>query len=146
MCDEGFIMRGSKIRQCLSTGNWSGNESFCKGTKKYPQIQRECDLFEERGLWSFFDIVLAIVAIIFTFLAINCGVLYSPMYGSISGNLTVYPNIVTFSCNPGFILRGSSLRKCQSNGTWDGYKTVCKGTICKKCSEHSPSRFDLAYM
>ena len=67
------------------------------------------------------------------------------MNGSISGNLTVYPNIVTFSCDPGFILRGSSIRKCKSNGTWDGYKTVCEGTapsatICKKSSGHSPSR------
>ena len=33
MCDEGFNLRGSKIRECLSTGNWSGNESFCEGTK-----------------------------------------------------------------------------------------------------------------
>ena len=78
-----------------------------------------------------FDVVLAIVAIIITFVAVNCGGLSSPMNGSISGNLTVYPNIVTFSCDPGFILRGSSIRKCKSNGTWDGYKTVCKGTICK---------------
>ena len=34
ICDEGFILKGSKIRQCLSTGNWSGNESFCEGTTK----------------------------------------------------------------------------------------------------------------
>ena len=73
------------------------------------------------------------------------------MNGSISGNLTVYPNIVTFSCGPGFILRGSSIRKCQSNGSWDGYKTVCEGTICKKSSGHSPSSigwptFDLVYI
>ena len=34
ICDEGFILRGSKIRQCLSTGKWSGNESFCEGTTK----------------------------------------------------------------------------------------------------------------
>ena len=32
ICDEGFNLRGSKTRQCLSTGNWSGNESFCEGT------------------------------------------------------------------------------------------------------------------
>ena len=70
-----------------------------------------------------------IVGFIFTIVAVNCGGLSSPMNGSISGNLTVYPNIVTFSCDPGFILRGSSVRKCQSNGTWDGYKTVCEGTI-----------------
>lgn len=31
MCDEGFNLRGSKIRQCLSTGNWSGQDSFCEG-------------------------------------------------------------------------------------------------------------------
>ena len=29
MCDEGFILRGSKIRQCLSTGSWSGNGTSC---------------------------------------------------------------------------------------------------------------------
>ena len=69
--------------------------------------------------------------IFFTFLAVNCGGLSSPMNGSISGNLTVYPNTVTFSCDPGFILRGFSLRKCQSNGTWDGYETICEGTIFK---------------
>ena len=35
MCDEGFNLRGSNIRECLSTGNWSGNESFCEGKKKF---------------------------------------------------------------------------------------------------------------
>ena len=53
------------------------------------------------------------------------------MNGSISGNLTVYPNIVTFSCDAGFILRGSSVRKCQSNGTWHGYDTTCEGKMPK---------------
>ena len=75
--------------------------------------------------------VLAIIRPIFSFVAVNCGGLSSPMNGSISGNLTVYPNIVTFSCDPGFILRGPSVRKCQSNGTWDGYETVCEGTMSK---------------
>ena len=77
------------------------------------------------------EIVLVIVRAIFSFVAVNCGGLSSPMNGSISGNLTVYPNIVTFSCDPGFILRGSSVRKCQSNGTWDGYETNCEGTMSK---------------
>ena len=31
VCDEGFNLRGSKIRKCLSTGNWSGNNTFCEG-------------------------------------------------------------------------------------------------------------------
>ena len=81
------------------------------------------------ALENCFEIVLIIVAIIITFVAVNCGGLSSPLNGSISGNLTVYPNIVTFSCDPGFIQRGSSVRKCQSNGTWDGYETNCEGII-----------------
>ena len=63
------------------------------------------------------------------FSAVNCGGLSSPLNGSVYGNLTVFPNIVTFSCDPGFILLGSSVRKCQSTGTWDGYKAVCKGFL-----------------
>ena len=58
------------------------------------------------------------------------------MNGSISGNLTVYPNIVAFSCDPGFILHGSSVRKCRSNGTWDGYKTACEGIMHKIPNGH----------
>ena len=85
-----------------------------------------------------FEKVLVIAGIIITFLAVNCGGLSSPINGSISGNLTVYPNIVTFSCDPGFILRGSSVRKCQSNGTWDGYETVCQGKYSRTSPQGPP--------
>ena len=127
ICDEGFILRGSKIRQCLSTGNWSGNESFCEGTKKYVVNLMDCTQRPWHLFWDSFGNCW----IYFTIVAVNCGGLSSPMKGSISGNLTVYPNIVTFSCDLGFIVRGSSVRKCQSNGTWDGYKTICEGTTFK---------------
>jgi len=30
-CDEGFNLRGSRIRLCLSSGNWSGNKTTCEG-------------------------------------------------------------------------------------------------------------------
>lgn len=33
-CDQGFNLRGSRIRQCLSSGNWSGNETTCEGNVK----------------------------------------------------------------------------------------------------------------
>ena len=26
-------MRGSKIRQCMSNGNWSGDKTYCEGKK-----------------------------------------------------------------------------------------------------------------
>ena len=129
ICDEGFNLRGSKIRQCLSTGNWSGSESLCEGKKKYVENRLQATALENS-----FETGQVIIAIIVTFLAVNCGGLSSPLNGSISGNLTVYPNIVSFSCDPGFILRGSSIRKCRSNGTWDGFKTACAGKMRKTSS------------
>ena len=30
-CDEGFLLEGSRERQCLANGSWSGNQTFCKG-------------------------------------------------------------------------------------------------------------------
>ena len=54
------------------------------------------------------------------------------MNGSFSGDPTVFPNRVLFDCDPGFILHGSSTRKCQANGTWSGLPTACIGMFKKK--------------
>ena len=40
----------------------------------------------------------------------------SPLNGSWSGDQTVFPNYLQFSCDPGFFLVGSSRRLCQANG------------------------------
>lgn len=32
-CRDGFILRGSKIRECRPNGTWSGVETFCEGIK-----------------------------------------------------------------------------------------------------------------
>ena len=68
-------------------------------------------------------------SIVFISIAVDCGPLYVPMNGSASGNSTVFPNSVQFSCDPGFILNGSAVRTCQPHGTWNGTKTVCVGKL-----------------
>lgn len=30
-CDEGFLLRGSNIRNCQANGTWSGNQTICEG-------------------------------------------------------------------------------------------------------------------
>ena len=57
----------------------------------------------------------------------DCGPLPGPTNGSSSGESTLFPNSVLFNCDPGFLLRGSSLRMCQSNGTWSGLQAKCVG-------------------
>ena len=57
--------------------------------------------------------------------AVDCGPLTVPRNGSLLGEMTVFPNVVEFSCHPGFILSGSHTRKCQANGAWSGMETIC---------------------
>lgn len=57
----------------------------------------------------------------------DCGLLAVPMNGSTTGGDTTYPNEVTFDCEDGFIMSGSRIRKCQSNGIWSGNETSCTG-------------------
>lgn len=60
-------------------------------------------------------------------LAKDCGPIESPSNGSSFGNLTVYPHEVSFACDEGFILNGSSIRRCTAEGTWSGTPALCEG-------------------
>ena len=68
------------------------------------------------------------------FAAVDCGPLPKLLNGSYADGLTTYPNKVTFSCDEGFLLRGSAERVCQANGTWSGTQTKCDGKVvsCNK--------------
>lgn len=59
--------------------------------------------------------------------AIDCGSLVSPMNGSMTGSITVYPNKIQFNCNEGFDLLGSATRTCLPSGMWSGNQTTCEG-------------------
>lgn len=67
--------------------------------------------------------------------AIDCGKLQSPQNGSVSGRNTTYPHMLRFTCDVGFSLFGSTVRKCQSNGTWSGTNAFCQGE--KNVTENS---------
>lgn len=57
----------------------------------------------------------------------DCGPLMTPSNGSLFGGQTTYPHEVSFMCDDGFILRGSQLRSCTSEGTWSGTAAQCEG-------------------
>lgn len=59
----------------------------------------------------------------------DCGPLPVPTNGSSWGEKTTYTNQMAFSCDDGFIQRGSVIRKCQANGTWSGDITFCEGKL-----------------
>ena len=59
--------------------------------------------------------------------AVDCGALTAPTNGFSFGNLTTFPNTITFSCDVGFDLVGSFSRTCMPNKSWSGEVPVCKG-------------------
>ena len=57
---------------------------------------------------------------------IECGQLSAPANGGISQPSSFGLNSVTsFTCDSGYMLRGSEQRRCQAAGTWDGSDTTC---------------------
>ncbi|XP_078614369.1 uncharacterized protein LOC144883646 [Branchiostoma floridae x Branchiostoma japonicum] len=57
---------------------------------------------------------------------VTCPRLSAPTYGYIRNNGNTHGTTVTFSCQTGYELRGSSSRTCQSDHRWSGSQPSCQ--------------------
>ena len=60
-------------------------------------------------------------------LVVDCGHPGNIANGRKHGYEYTLEKSIRYSCVYGFVLNGSSLRTCQSNGTWSGNKPTCEG-------------------
>ena len=74
------------------------------------------------------------------YLAVDCGKPRPLQNGSIIGKETKYPNIVYHRCNEGFLLRGPSAIKCQTNGTWSTTPSFCEGILMTIISSNEQNK------
>lgn len=51
------------------------------------------------------------------------------MNGTVLGDQTTYPNKLSFYCDEGFELVGSSIRQCRADGNWNGQQPTCNGNV-----------------
>lgn len=56
-----------------------------------------------------------------------CGDPGVPVHGIRLGEEFTVGSVVRFSCEPGYVLRGSPERTCLANGTWLGTQPECHG-------------------
>ncbi|XP_013409259.1 protein mesh-like isoform X1 [Lingula anatina] len=59
---------------------------------------------------------------------VTCGYLATPLNGTKHFTGYFAGNEVTFRCNEGHTLAGSSVRRCLIGGEWDGHKTQCRAS------------------
>lgn len=59
-----------------------------------------------------------------------CGDPGIPAHGIRLGDSFAPGSVMRFSCDAGHVLRGSSERMCQANGSWSGSQPECGGNVC----------------
>ena len=64
---------------------------------------------------------------LFSFLAITCREPDAPQYGRRTGNVFTAGSSVSFSCDVGYKIVGTSRLVCQNNGQWDNRVPRCIG-------------------
>nr|XP_040233470.2 sushi, von Willebrand factor type A, EGF and pentraxin domain-containing protein 1-like [Anopheles coluzzii] len=121
-CRPGYELTGSSIRLCQENGEWSGTEAKCT-MKKCPPLNIP---YYGMAVCSNPDLDL-----LYDYTPRNKSFLQN--YSMSAERFTEAMPIDTecsFTCGPGFYLKGSHNRNCLPLSKWDGLQTTCKQILC----------------
>ncbi|XP_078664090.1 E-selectin-like [Branchiostoma floridae x Branchiostoma belcheri] len=150
-CDTGYSLVGTSMLTCQADGTWSGDRPTCivvqcqtispplngmfsptDGANTYQdQLRFACDLAyvlvgaasitcQADGTWSDNAPICS---------AVQCPPLAAPANGARTGSNS-YQDVVTFTCNLGYVLVGSASLTCQADATWSGNVPTCPPVQC----------------
>ncbi|XP_078703844.1 sushi, von Willebrand factor type A, EGF and pentraxin domain-containing protein 1-like [Branchiostoma floridae x Branchiostoma belcheri] len=151
-CNTGYQLIGAAAATCQADGTWSNPVSTCTpiqcqaltaptngaitptGAVSYPNsVTFTCTsghllngataaACQADGTWS---------NPVPTCSSAQCQALTAPTNGAVTPTGAVsYPNSVTFTCNPGYVLNGAAAATCQADGTWSNPVPTCSSGRC----------------
>uniref|UniRef100_A0AAQ4Q019 CUB and Sushi multiple domains 1 n=1 Tax=Gasterosteus aculeatus aculeatus TaxID=481459 RepID=A0AAQ4Q019_GASAC len=150
MCNHGYTLVGSHVRECGANGLWSGAETRClaghcdspdpivnghisgDGSSYRDTVVYQCMLgyrligtsvriCQQDHRWSGTTPVCV---------PITCGHPGNPGNGRTNGSEFNLNDVVNFTCNKGYILGGNARAQCRLNGQWSSPLPVCKVVNC----------------
>ncbi|KAJ8334650.1 hypothetical protein SKAU_G00402890, partial [Synaphobranchus kaupii] len=149
-CNTGYTLVGSRVRECMSNGLWSGTQVQCLGghcgtpepivngqiigenynyrgsvvyqcSPGFRLIGVSVRICEQDHRWSGKTPVCV---------SITCGHPGNPTNGVTQGTQFNLNDIVRFVCNTGYVVRGAGKSHCQANGQWSNSLPTCKIVNC----------------
>ncbi|XP_078668410.1 CUB and sushi domain-containing protein 3-like [Branchiostoma floridae x Branchiostoma belcheri] len=151
-CDQGYGLNGASSVTCQADQTWSAPVPTCQ-TRQCPTLtQLSNGALSPTGANSYQDVVTftcnqgyrldgASSATcqqdqtwsepVPTCRALQCSALSAPVNGALSpSGANSYQDVVTFTCDQGYVLDGASRVTCQADQTWSGTIPTCRPGQC----------------
>ncbi|XP_023687916.2 CUB and sushi domain-containing protein 2 isoform X1 [Paramormyrops kingsleyae] len=149
-CNTGYTLVGSRVRECMSNGLWSGTQVQClAGHCGAPEPMVNGQIIGEnysyRGSVVYqcnpgFRLIGVSVRICEqdhhwsgrtpVCVPITCGHPGNPANGVTQGTQFNLNDVVRFTCNTGYVLQGAVEAQCQANSQWSNGLPHCKIVNC----------------
>ncbi|XP_077568652.1 CUB and sushi domain-containing protein 1-like isoform X2 [Stigmatopora nigra] len=150
MCNHGYTLVGSHVRECGANGLWSGSDTRClaghcdspnpivnghisgDGSSYRDTVVYQCMLgyrligtsvriCQQDHRWSGTTPVCV---------PITCGHPGNPANGRTNASEFNLNDVVNFTCNKGYVLSGNARAQCRLNGQWSSPLPLCKVVNC----------------
>ncbi|XP_016814233.2 CUB and sushi domain-containing protein 2 isoform X3 [Pan troglodytes] len=149
-CNSGYTLVGSRVRECMANGLWSGSEVRCLaghcGTPE-PIVNGHIngENYSYRGSVVYqcnagFRLIGMSVRICQQdhhwsgktpfCVPITCGHPGNPVDGLTQGNQFNLNDVVKFVCNPGYMAEGAARSQCLASGQWSDMLPTCRIINC----------------
>jgi hypothetical protein len=152
VCDEGYEVKGDKERQCLVTGKWQGEEPLCVLIVCIPPSNISNGVISATASVAVGSNItyaclegFELIGTSWSACLLNkswsnsepfCERILCPLPTNIShGHLNTslpaaYGDSITYVCEEGYNLIGSTVQRCQLNKTWSNTQPSCQPVPC----------------